>query len=125
MPERKEIRILGLDFGSHRIGVAVSDPLGITAQPVAAIRRQGDIRDIGAIGALVRKYSVGTVLIGLPLTLRGEEGVPGETGEDVRGKNRGTPGDTCRNLGRADDDRTGGAPPDRIRGPPRKAKRDP
>ena len=75
MPERKEIRILGLDFGSHRIGVAVSDPLGITAQPVAAIRRQGDIRDIGAIGALVRKYSVGTVLIGLPLTLRGEEGV--------------------------------------------------
>jgi len=125
MPERKEVRILGLDFGSHRIGVAVSDPLGITAQPLAAIRRQGDIRDIGAIGALVRKYSVGTVLIGLPLTLRGEEGVPGETGEDVRGKNRGTPGDTGRNLGRADDDRTGGAPPDRIRSPPRKAKRDP
>ena len=67
-------RILGLDFGSHRIGAAVSDPLGITAQPLSAIRRQGDRRDLEAIGTIVREYSVGTVLMGLPLHMGGEEG---------------------------------------------------
>lgn len=74
MSDPKGGRILGLDFGSHRIGAAVSDPLGITAQPLAAIPRRGDRRDIEAIGATVREYSVGTVLIGLPLHLSGEEG---------------------------------------------------
>lgn len=72
---QKEERILGLDFGSHRIGTAVSDGLGITAQPLAAIQRQGDNRDIETIGRLVREHSVGTVLIGLPLELSGEEGI--------------------------------------------------
>jgi len=67
-------RILGLDFGSHRIGAAVSDPLGITAQPLSPIPRRGDRRDIEAIGAIVREYDVGSVLIGLPLHLSGEEG---------------------------------------------------
>jgi len=74
MQERTQGRILGLDYGSHRIGTAVSDPLGITAQPLVAIRRQGNSRDIEAIGALVREYSVCSVLIGLPLHLSGEEG---------------------------------------------------
>src|SRR4030066_988061 len=74
MQERTQGRILGLDYGSHRIGTAVSDPLGITAQPLVAIRRQGISRDIEAIGALVREYSVCFVLIGLPLHLSGEEG---------------------------------------------------
>ena len=54
--------------------MAVSDPLGITAQPLSSLRRRGDRRDIEAIGDLVREYSAVTVLIGLPLTLRGEEG---------------------------------------------------
>ncbi len=67
-------RILGLDFGSHRIGAAVSDPLGITAQPLSAIRRQGDRRDLEAIGTILREYSVDTVLMGLPLHMGGEEG---------------------------------------------------
>lgn len=67
-------RILGLDFGSHRIGAAVSDPLGITAQPLPAIPRKGDRRDMEAISDLIREYSVVTVLLGLPLTMSGEEG---------------------------------------------------
>jgi len=67
-------RILGLDFGSHRIGAAVSDLLGITAQPLSAIRRQGDRRDLEAIGTILREYSVDTVLMGLPLHMGGEEG---------------------------------------------------
>jgi len=74
MQEQAQGRILGLDYGSHRIGTAVSDPLGITAQPLVAIQRQGETRDIEAIGALVREYSVRSVLIGLPLHLSGEEG---------------------------------------------------
>ena len=74
MQAKEGDRILGLDFGSHRIGAAVSDPLGITAQPLSAIRRQGDRRDLEAIGTIVREYSVGTVLIGLPLHMGGEEG---------------------------------------------------
>jgi putative Holliday junction resolvase len=74
MQEQTQGRILGLDYGSHRIGTAVSDPLGITAQPLVAIARQGENRDIEAIGALVREYSVRTVLIGLPLHLSGDEG---------------------------------------------------
>ena len=74
MPEQKGGRILRLDFGSHRIGAAVSDPLGITAQPLSAIPRRGDRRDIEAIGAMVREVDAGSVLIGLPLHLSGEEG---------------------------------------------------
>ena len=75
MPEEMDARILGLDFGSHRIGAAVSDALGITAQSLAAIQRRGDNRDIETIGRLVREHSVGTVLIGLPLQLSGAEGI--------------------------------------------------
>ncbi len=74
MAERLGERILALDFGSRRIGVAVSDPLGIIAQPLAPILRKGNGRDIEAIGALVREYSAVLVLVGLPLTLGGDEG---------------------------------------------------
>lgn len=67
-------RLLGLDYGSHRIGTALSDPLGVTAQPLPAIRRRGERRDIEAIGDLVREYSVDGVVLGLPLMLNGTEG---------------------------------------------------
>jgi putative pre-16S rRNA nuclease len=72
--ERGRERLLGLDYGSHRIGTALSDPLGITAQPLQAIRRRGDNRDIEAIGEIVREFSVDRVVLGLPLMLDGTEG---------------------------------------------------
>jgi putative Holliday junction resolvase len=72
--EKRSPRLLGLDYGSTRIGVAVSDPLGVTAQPLAAIRREGDRKDIEKIAALARELGVGTVVIGLPLLLDGTEG---------------------------------------------------
>ena len=75
MAERKYGKVLGLDFGSRRIGAAVSDALGITAQPLPAIRRQGDNRDIESIGRLIREHSVSTVLVGFPLQLSGGEGI--------------------------------------------------
>ncbi|MDA8123273.1 MAG: Holliday junction resolvase RuvX [Deltaproteobacteria bacterium] len=67
-------RLLALDFGSHRIGVAVSDPLGITARQLEAIRREGDRKDIEAILSLSREHGVETVLVGLPLLPDGNEG---------------------------------------------------
>lgn len=67
-------RVLALDFGSRRIGVAVSDPLGITAQQLSAIRREGDRKDIEAIAKLAVEYGVETVVIGLPMHSDGSEG---------------------------------------------------
>jgi putative Holliday junction resolvase len=68
-------RILGLDYGSRRIGVAISDPLGLTAQPLPAIGREGDRKDIAAIGRIASGAGVVSVVVGLPLLLNGEEGL--------------------------------------------------
>lgn len=67
-------RILALDVGSKRIGVAVSDELGITAQGLETIQRQNKRRDLEALGQLLAKYQVKEVVIGLPLRLSGAEG---------------------------------------------------
>ncbi len=71
--ETEHARVLGLDYGSRRIGVAVSDPLGI-AQPLPPIRREGDRKDIAAIGGLAAELGVTSVVLGLPLLLNGDEG---------------------------------------------------
>ena len=67
-------RILALDVGSKRIGVAVSDPLGITAQGLDTIQRQNKRRDLEALGRLFADYQVTEVVVGLPLRLSGAEG---------------------------------------------------
>ena len=54
--------------------MAVSDPLGITAQPLPPIRRAGDVKDIAAIAEAARRHEVAGVVIGLPLHLDGGEG---------------------------------------------------
>jgi putative Holliday junction resolvase len=71
-------RILGLDVGSKRIGVAVSDPLGITAQGLDTIQRQNKRRDREALRALLSKYEVAEIVMGLPLRLSGAEGTQSE-----------------------------------------------
>jgi len=71
-------RILALDVGSRRIGVAVSDPLGITAQGLPTIERQNKRRDGEALGAVMKKYQVGEIVVGLPLRLSGAEGTQSE-----------------------------------------------
>ena len=60
------MRIMGLDIGTKTIGVAVSDPLGLTAQGVTVIRRSVWERDVQALQELVDKYCVEKVVIGLP-----------------------------------------------------------
>ena len=67
-------RVLGLDYGSRRIGVAISDPLGITAQPLPALHREGDRKDIAEIARLVAGQGVDSIVLGLPLLLNGDEG---------------------------------------------------
>lgn len=67
-------RILALDYGTKRIGVALSDELGWTAQPLETFERRTLERDIAHIQDLVRTHEVGQVLLGLPLRLNGKEG---------------------------------------------------
>ena len=67
-------RILALDHGTKRIGVALSDELGWTAQPLETFERRTLKRDIAHIQDLVRTHDVGQVLLGLPLRLNGGEG---------------------------------------------------
>lgn len=67
-------RYLALDVGERRIGLAVGDEGGGVARPLRTVRRRGVGADVAAIGELVRREEVSALLIGLPLTLRGEEG---------------------------------------------------
>ena len=64
-------RILGIDFGTVRVGVAVSDPLRIIAQSVGTFTNNAGIFD--TVAAIARQYDVGLVVIGMPYTLRGEK----------------------------------------------------
>ena len=69
-------RILGIDFGTVRVGVAVSDPLRIIAQSVGTFTNNAGIFD--TVAAIARQYDVGLVVIGMPYTLRGEKGMKAE-----------------------------------------------
>ena len=67
-------RILALDHGAARCGCAVSDPSGILATPLEAIERPDTRRGLAAIAQLASNLEVERVVVGLPLTLAGEEG---------------------------------------------------
>lgn len=70
-------RILGLDYGTKTVGVAVTDGLGLTAQGVEIIRRErpGKLRQtIARIRELIASYDVGTIVLGCPLNMNGSEG---------------------------------------------------
>jgi len=69
----KPARYLGLDVGSRRIGVAVSDELGLTAQPVLTLERRGNRReDLRSLARLCRRFGVTGIVVGNPLHLSGE-----------------------------------------------------
>jgi putative holliday junction resolvase len=67
-------RILGLDVGSRRIGIAVSDPLGITAQGLDTLQRRNKRTDLAALELVIRQYAVREIVVGLPLRMSGAEG---------------------------------------------------
>lgn len=68
------MRVLGIDFGQRRIGLAISDALGITAQPLAVMERSVQTEDIRKITSLVREHAIERIVIGLPLGLDGKKG---------------------------------------------------
>jgi putative holliday junction resolvase len=65
-------RILGLDVGDRRVGVAVSDELELTAQPVLTLVRSNRRQDLGSLRRLVRKYGCSQVVVGNPLYMSGD-----------------------------------------------------
>jgi putative holliday junction resolvase len=69
------LRILGLDYGEKRIGVAVCDELGMTAQGLPTLIRKVKKHDLEILGHWIRQYSVQKMVIGYPLRLDGSEGI--------------------------------------------------
>ncbi|WP_024614559.1 Holliday junction resolvase RuvX [Clostridium sp. Ade.TY] len=72
------MRILGLDVGQKTIGVAISDPLGFTAQGITTIRRTKKVEDIKEVVRICNEYSVETIVVGLPKNMDGSIGFAGE-----------------------------------------------
>jgi putative Holliday junction resolvase len=81
-------RVLGLDIGSRRIGVAISDPLGITAQGLETLHRKNKKYDLSYLHRLIRDYQIKEIVVGLPLRMSGAEGIQAEKihafAEDLR-----------------------------------------
>jgi len=71
-------RVLGLDVGSKRIGIAISDPLGITAQGLETLQRQNKRRDFEKLAKLAHDYEVAEIVVGFPLRMSGVEGIQAE-----------------------------------------------
>lgn len=75
-----EARVLAIDYGRRRIGLAISDPFGWMATPLATIERRGRATDFANIQQMARQHGVGRVIIGYPLKL---DGAPGEMAEEA------------------------------------------
>jgi len=76
--DEMEERYLALDVGEKTIGLAVSDPLNITAQGLDTIFRQSYRKDFEALKKVIEKYDVNVLVIGMPKRLNGDIGIQGE-----------------------------------------------
>jgi len=89
------MRVLGLDLGEKTIGIAVSDPMGWTAQAVEVIRRDGNVNsEIRRLQELIKEYGVELILLGLPKNMNGTVGDQGQKAMDYAsmiGKKLGVP----------------------------------
>ena len=68
------MKVIALDYGRARTGVAVSDPTGTIARPLCVVERAGDADGLARIAKLIDEHGAERVVVGLPLTLRGEAG---------------------------------------------------
>ena len=75
----KKARFLGLDVGEKRIGIAISDPFGWSAQPVKTLHRQSDTTDFEEIADCVAENQVACLVVGLPKNMNGTIGSQGES----------------------------------------------
>ena len=76
------MRILGLEYGEKRIGVAVCDEQGVTTRGVATVNRKYWKRDIAQIAALAQEYGAEKIVIGYPVKLDGTKGIQCEKVDD-------------------------------------------
>lgn len=67
-------RILGVDHGDRRTGVAVSDPLGITVRGLCEVTAENEAKMVAAVAVLAREHEVERVVVGLPRNMDGSEG---------------------------------------------------
>jgi len=67
-------RVAALDVGDARVGIAVSDELGLLASGIGVVRRVGGVRDLDAIGRLLEPHAPAHLVVGLPLNMDGSEG---------------------------------------------------
>jgi len=76
MPESENPRhrVLGMDVGARRIGLAVSDPLGITAQGIETLERRNRRTDFAILERVINRYEVGEIVVGYPLRMSGSTG---------------------------------------------------
>jgi putative Holliday junction resolvase len=81
-----EGRILALDLGKKRIGLALSDPLGITAQGLPTLQRTNMRADLGALEKLISEYQVRLILMGHPLHMSGHESRQSEYTREFAGR---------------------------------------
>jgi len=68
------LKVLALDYGSARTGVAVSDPTGTVARPVGVVERAGTEAGLARLVELIREHEAERVIVGLPLTMAGAHG---------------------------------------------------
>jgi putative Holliday junction resolvase len=77
----ERLKVLALDYGSARTGVAVSDPTGSIARPVGVVERVGTAQGLARLLELVRTEGPERIVVGMPLTLRGERGAQAQETE--------------------------------------------
>jgi len=72
---------MAVDLGTKRIGIAVSDPEGMFASPLRVIQRKGGAQDLREVALVAKDYEVGTLVVGLPVNLRGEHSVAADNAQ--------------------------------------------
>lgn len=76
--ENPRQRVLGMDVGARRIGLAISDPLGITAQGIETLERRNKRTDFGILERVIKRYEVGEIVVGYPIQMSGNTGTQSE-----------------------------------------------
>jgi putative Holliday junction resolvase len=78
MRDKELMRIMGFDVGSHTIGVAISDELGITAQGLKTIKRKSMEEDLKEISTVIAQFNIEKIVVGLPVNMDGTIGKQAE-----------------------------------------------
>jgi putative Holliday junction resolvase len=79
MGDKKKMRIMGLDMGSHKIGLAISDESGLIAQSLETIKRKSTEEDLKEITRVIDQFKIEKIVVGLPKNMNGTLGKQAET----------------------------------------------